>query len=139
MSVKYVVLSLGVMLAISFGANAEQSKNDHQKMMINNITKMELLLSGMENQKDGWELRSSMIKHAKLMEDSAALMESMEGVEALSSERCEGDNKLEPSASETCDKPGSHADVQQRMMLVLIQHLLIRQNIILRNIGILPK
>ena len=93
----------------------------------------------MENEKDMWKIRSGMIRHAKLMEDAATLMVNIDRGDTLSREQCINKKGSKAAVNETCRDLDSHAEVQQRMILTLIQHLLIRQNIILRNIGILQK
>ena len=93
----------------------------------------------MENEKDMWKIRSGMIRHAKLMEDAATLMVNIDRGDTLSREQCINEKGSKAAVNETCRDLDSHAEVQQRMILTLIQHLLIRQNIILRNIGILQK
>lgn len=137
MKFKVILTALAWILTLSFDINAEQNENVNKERMIKNLETMELLLIEMENEKDRWKIRSDMIQHAKLMEDAASLMVSMDRGGTLSRERCTDQKSSKTTISETCRDLESHTEVQQRMMLTLIQHLLIRQNIILRNIGIL--
>lgn len=139
MKIRIIIAALAWIFAQSLYVNAEQDKSFNKEPITNNLETMDLLLTEMENEKDGWEVRSGMIQHAKLMEEAASLMANMDESAALIRKRCADQEGSTTRASKDCRELDSIVEVQQRMMVTLIQHLLIRQNIILRNVGILQK
>lgn len=116
--------------------HAQSSTHDHKVKMKENVSNMESLISSMENETDGWTLRSNMQVHAELMENGVKLAEEMAKAKRRENKGClkrEAGN----ADGETCNEEETQLDVQYRQMVVLMKHVIKRQNIILSKLGIL--
>ncbi len=123
---------------LSLGVYADTTNKTHKELMIDNLNRMNALISNLKDERDAWKIRSKMIRHAEVMEDSITLMEDMI-TDKKSNEQCIKGEKNVPSGDEACYEFETYADIQQRMTVVLIQHFINSQNVILKNIGVLQK
>lgn len=129
-----IVLTAFVFL-YSLGTFADGDASSFQQNLDLKILEMEALVTEMEQQPDGWELRSIMQKHAQLMEASAQLAS-----EAIEAEYNHGAVCLKRTAgegtTEACCKSENLQRSWNRLLIVLLRHTIQRQNIILEKTGV---
>tara|TARA_R110001599_G_scaffold353873_1_gene601488 strand:+ start:5849 stop:6388 length:540 start_codon:yes stop_codon:yes gene_type:complete len=124
---------MAILLAFVSFTYADDNFSSEQEALNQKIAAMEALVTAMEVEPDGWKLRSSMQEHAKIMEESARLASEM--AEAAYGVDC-------PEITENrqgiriCDDPGSIRNSQYRLLVVLLRHVIYRQNIIMEKAGI---
>ncbi len=135
----FVAIFGSVIFAISTNAFSANHMGGHQKKMNVSIEKMEHHLDEMKVETDGWKLRAGMIRHAAMMEEAMTLANDMVIETRHKNEKCIKAEKALPAGDETCYQIESHEETQQRLTVILLRHVIDRQNIILRNLGILQK
>ncbi len=135
----FMAISGSAIFVISTNVFAENHMGDHQEKMNVSIEKMEHHLDEMKIETDGWKLRAGMIRHAGMMEEAMTLANDMVIETRRKNEKCIKDEKTLPAGDETCYQIESHEETQQRLTVILLRHVIDRQNIILRNLGILQK
>tara|TARA_R110001592_G_scaffold118997_1_gene321698 strand:+ start:7520 stop:7933 length:414 start_codon:yes stop_codon:yes gene_type:complete len=126
---------IAILLAFVSYTYADATLSSEQDALNQKIAEMEALVTAMEVESDGWKLRSSMQEHAKIMEESARLASEM-------AEAAYGDGVECPELTESreeiriFDDPDSIRNSQYRLLVVLLRHVIYRQNIIMEKAGI---
>lgn len=124
----------GLLLSFAIGTYADERPRSLQEALEVKIEEMETLVAEMEGESDGWTLRSTMQTHAKLMDASASLATAIAEAEFGEEECVKG-----PGAkgdSDICYVPEAQHNAQFKLLVVLMRHVIRRQNIIMEKTGI---
>jgi hypothetical protein len=131
-------LLIGILVCAFFASPLTQADGGLsvlQERMAGKILEMEDLVEEMENESDGWKLRSMMQQHAKIMEESANLASEIAAAEYQEAEHC---LKKQHSVEDfkDCSVPAEFQNTQYKLLVVLMRHVIRRQNIIMEKVGI---
>ena len=126
---------LAMLLALGSYSYADDTFSSEQEALNQKIAEMEALITAMEVESDGWKLRTSMQEHARIMGESARLASEMAEAAYANGADCPEltDNREE---IRICADPDSIRNSQYRLLVVLLRHVIYRQNIIMEKAGI---
>jgi hypothetical protein len=114
---------------------ADDSLSGEEKALNQKIAEMETLITTMEAETDGWKLRSSMQEHARIMEESVRLASMMADASSGDSDSCTELVEAREGIM-VCEDPDDIRNSQYRLLVVLLRHVVYRQNIIMEKTGI---
>jgi hypothetical protein len=127
-----VLLILSLITVTAFAG--EISMHNHKEMMQKNMTEMKELIAEMNNEIDGLKLTAVMKKHSELMMKAITLNNEMIDARKRSNEECiQRERNAAISGDETCYEVETHSDVQQRLIVMMLTHLIERQNFIMER------
>ena len=133
---RYISLGIAaIFLAFVSYTYADDTFSSEQEALNQRIEEMEALIVAMEEETDGWKLRSSMQEHAKIMEETARLASEMAEATNGDGDSCA---KLRANGEDVrvCGDSDSIRNSQYRLLVMLLRHVIYRQNIIMEKAGI---
>ncbi len=114
---------------------ADEGLSVLQEKMAGKNLEMEDLVEEMEKESDGWKLRSMMQQHAEIMEESATLASEIAAAEYQEAEHCLK-TQLSGEDFKDCSVPAEFRNSQYQLLVVLMRHVIRRQNILMEKTGI---
>ena len=134
------IKNIACLIVLSITANfalADQLGNGHQDKMQKHILKMEQILGELQKESNLKERRDLMTRHAEFMEVSISLEQDMINRTLAEHQECLEREKGVPAGDETCYSAETHADTRDKLMFVLIRHLIERQNMLMKSAGMI--
>jgi hypothetical protein len=125
-----LVLYLGLIFSVLPGVAFPDTATLNQ--LNAKIEAMNSLLAAMEGEQDEWRIRAAMQEHALLMKESIELSEQLSNA----SDKGALDGRLHDVGDQQALDEGAIRDIEYRMMMTLMRHVVMRQNILMERLGL---
>lgn len=133
---KFKTLSLLILLTFSASfVVAEVSMHDHKAKMESNLASMQKLLDTMKSSDEKSDIKDSMKAHSTLMKQGVKLSVDMADAKRKENKECMEHETTEDT--ESCYELETHTDMQYRLMVTLLSHVIDRQDLIMKKMGML--